>query len=107
MRKHLPLKPDKYYMRKLFLLMIILMLSPYICYGETSSLEITVEKYKNLTDKPVSLNIKPELCSVSYDLKTNTVEIKPHFLFSSEVEKYEPTLVFDSSRFRLALRREL
>jgi hypothetical protein len=94
-------------MKKWFLLMIILMLSPYVCYGETSSLEMTAEKYNNLTDKPLILNIKPELCSVSYDLKKNTVEIKPYFLFSSEVEKYEPTLVFDSSRFRLALRREL
>jgi hypothetical protein len=99
-------------MKKLYILPLILLFISGACLGAASDLQVLADKYNRLVDQPLTVSIKPELYSVKYDLRKNLVEVKLTDSFYQsksnsslfrKIEKYEPTLIFDSGIYRFAM----
>jgi hypothetical protein len=95
-------------MKPLYLIIVILVGLSSVCAAENSGkLEALAKNYRNLTDRPLAINLGPGDYKIKYDLKNNTAEIKisrANFLLSTKaIELYDPTLLLESNNIKVAL----
>lgn len=90
-------------MKTLYLIIAALVgLSSVCAAGNPGELEAFAKNYKNLADRPLSINLNSGDYKIKYDLKKNTTEIK---LSRANFLLYDPTLLLESDNIRVTLNR--